>query len=130
MDSIGGRIGSDLERTRLALRRLIEASEYSQRRLELQLGFGRGQLSRLLSGKVALKYHHLVAMLTVLGIEPARFFAGVYPPVWDQPRHGSEDQQLRRLVGIGLVVLDEVERRLLRCEAALDELARRGLIED
>ena len=120
------------------LRWRIQCSPLTQRTLERQLSFSKGYLSQVLRGHVDLKIDHLLALLEALEVEPRDFFAEVAEetldsrggdarggesrpceaaePAW-RPR--AEDGADRALFFAELQSLDEIRRRLARCEQAL-----------
>lgn len=70
-----GEIQAEIERVKALLKRTIAGSGTSQREVERQLGWGEGYVSQILRGKVAFKFKHCFAILTVIGVAPEKFFA-------------------------------------------------------
>lgn len=123
------------------LKRLIRYSELSQRDVEQQAGFSKGYLSQVLGQNLDLKMHHVLIVLGVLDVPPARFFRQVFEPdasgapasVRDferrsEPLSQNLRAQLDTLYGGREEVLDRLDRRLKRCERALDHLEQRGIL--
>jgi len=136
--------GAVREATQAVLARLrwrIQCSSLTQRGLERRLGFSKGYLSQVLRGHVDLKMNHLLALLEVLGVDPGDFFSEVSEdPVY--PMRSLEIQiqaskqpdreigaGLARLYSFGLQSLNDLERRLERCESALGEARTLGLLD-
>lgn len=126
----------------LELRRLIRYSELSQREVEKAAGFSKGYLSQVLGQNLDLKMRHVLQILDVLQVPPGRFFLEVFEPAprADAPpsvrafRQSAEplDDEMRRrvhdLYGRRDDVIEHLGQRLLRCEQALDQLARQGVL--
>lgn len=136
-------VRAESRRATAALRRQIERSPLSQRRLEEKIGFSRGYLSRLLAGRLDLKVWHLMAILDALTVAPGRFFAQLYPRpdrrALETLRKQARNQGLKgrraldRLgsTGVGDLGLDSManlNRRLERCEQILAQLESLGIV--
>jgi len=122
-----------------ALRRLIRVSGLSQRKVEQKVGFSKGYLSQLFAQNLDLKYWHVVAVLRALDEPPQRFFAELYSrpsrhsaldEFYRQAEPPSEEfqEELERLYGTE--AFERLRDRVKRCEQALGELERRGMIEN
>lgn len=125
------------------LRWRIQCSPLTQRALERNLGFSKGYLSQVLRGHVDLKLNHLLSLLEALEVDPGSFFSefGEEPPATGRaaelppPTSGAARPErdiggLVRLYGMGMQSLDDFERRLVRCERALDEARSQGLLPE
>lgn len=77
---------------------LILLKKKPVRQIERELGISQGTLNRILTGKIQLKFVHLLDILTVLDIPFASFFAVAYAPeaVKDS---SAELAQIQRLAG-------------------------------
>lgn len=115
-------------------------SDLSQREVETRLGFARGYLSRLLTGVVEIKYWQLLAILHAMDLEPADFFAELFPRRRHPALEALEDhrrrargrplsRELARLFAFGIESILDLYQRLERCEAALDDLVDLGILE-
>lgn len=114
------------------IRRLIRKSGLSQRKVEQLAGFSKGYLSQLLARNLELKYWHVIAILEVLEIYPARFFTLVYPPVRhsalerfrdsSQPTSEELATELSRLYGSGIQSMRQLRQRMESCEKAISQL--------
>lgn len=121
-----------------ALRLHIKSSPLSQRKIEERAGFSRGYLSQLLTEKLELKVVHIMAVLDVLEVPPAHFFAALYPAArptaLDRFKHSSRldlpelNQTMDALYGLGLESLHRLRHRLARCEDAVEQLEDLGLL--
>jgi len=60
---------------------LIKRERLSQNEVERRLGWSKGSLSRLLSGKRGLEIRHLLQVLEVIKVTPQEFYGLVHPPV-------------------------------------------------
>ncbi len=68
----------ELARAISLLDQLIEAFGGSRRRVDKMLGTGRSRTSQLLTGRLELKFQHILDVLEVLGIETRAFFEVLY----------------------------------------------------
>lgn len=125
-----------LERVRLRLHR----GHLTQREVEKRVGFSRGYLSQLLAGSVEIKLWQLLAVLYVLDLEPADFFAELFPrrrhpaleALDDLGRQGQDNPlsvELARLFAFGIESVFDFYDRLVRLEEALDELTALGVLD-
>ena len=80
------------ETVRLELRKLIRLSEITQRDIENQYGYGKGYLSQVLNGSIALTVRHVFNILGGLKIAPESFFAHVE----DRRREATEREATER----------------------------------
>lgn len=124
------------------LRVLIHVSARTQREIEQIAGFSRGYLSQILGGRAELKLRHLLMILEALDTCPADFFFQLFPrrrnrvlQALDGLRRDSRRFEqplildLARLYGYGIESLEDLERRLERCEDALERLAAAGPVK-
>lgn len=126
------------------LRWRIQCSTLTQRALERNLGFSKGYLSQVLRGHVDLKFNHLLSLLEALEIGAGDFFAELAEepgaraeaPVEAKAAAPERVPTLERGLGLarlytfGLESIDQLERRLERCEAALGQARSLGLLEE
>ncbi|HEY0781062.1 MAG TPA: hypothetical protein VGE98_01300 [Thermoanaerobaculia bacterium] len=68
-----------IERMRWLLRTAIRVSDFTHREIEINLGWSGGSLSRLFSGEVELKIHHVLDILGVIQLPPGEFFQIAFP---------------------------------------------------
>ena len=122
------------------LRLLIFATKITQAEIERRVGFSRGYLSQLLNGAVDMKLHHLLEIADAMGIEAGDFFAALFPrsrpaifDALDDFRRSSRREnpvslELARLYGYGIETIEDLRRRLQRCEDALQDLRQLGVL--
>ena len=123
------------------LRWRIQCSPLTQRTLERQLSFSKGYLSQVLRGHVDLKINHLLALLEALEVGPRDFFVELGEEPLDARGGGdarpcetaetagrprAEEGADQALFFAELQSLDEIRRRLARCEQALLARSPRG----
>lgn len=87
------------EAARQLLRRLIQASGFSQQELEDEMGVAHGYLSRLLSGSKRLMYRHILLVLRLIGVPPSEFFRTLSPRRQPTPVKQVSGEDVRRLLG-------------------------------
>jgi transcriptional regulator with XRE-family HTH domain len=85
----------DDESLRIArlLERLVLFQKLPIQKLEDDMGVGRGFLARIFSGKIDLKYRHLVHILTAIDVAPEAFFKLAY----DIPDDGTASSSSKAL---------------------------------
>lgn len=66
---------ADVKRLADFLRLKIRSAGHFQNAVERRLGWGEGYVSQLLRGNQDLKVKHVYAILRVIGVSPAEFFA-------------------------------------------------------
>lgn len=120
------------------IRRMVGSSGLSHRVVETRAGFSRGYLSQLLSGRRDLKIRHVLAILGAIDRLPGELFGRVYPErrfpalshfqETSSPLSEETGELLERLYGSGVESLNELRRRLARCERAVTELEDLGLV--
>jgi transcriptional regulator with XRE-family HTH domain len=68
----------DVEQLCRVLRQVVQATRYRNRQIEDAIGLGHGTLSRLLSGDLELRVHHLLRLAEFLDVPPGDFFELAY----------------------------------------------------
>ena len=66
------------------LRRKIEEKGFTQLEVQEALSWGRSYISQLLNQQKALRLDQVLLVLDVIGVQPAEFFADLYP-VFSEP---------------------------------------------
>ena len=61
----------------------------TNRELEERLGLSTSYLSRLFNRKIALRYDHVLAIVTGLGLRLDEFFRSAYPPADREPSEAA-----------------------------------------
>jgi len=122
------------------IRKMVKDSGLSQRQVEERAGFSKGYLSQLLARNLDLKLWHVLAILDVFGRSPAEFFSNVYPcsrnPALRQFRSRSQpltdemDEVLAHLYKFGVESLEDLRKRLARCEQAISQLETLGFLDE
>ncbi|HXU44116.1 MAG TPA: hypothetical protein VN783_01215 [Thermoanaerobaculia bacterium] len=74
----------EIRRARQLLAALIHLSNKSRKEIDDLLLNCRGQTSQMITGRVALKYEHIVRVLEVLDVDPGDFFRTLYPKSGDR----------------------------------------------
>jgi transcriptional regulator with XRE-family HTH domain len=69
-----------LDRILTLLRNKIRQRGFTQLEVQEALGWGRSYISQLLTKQKSLRVEQVLLMLNVIGIDPATFFAELYPP--------------------------------------------------
>lgn len=105
------------------------------------MGFARGYLSQVLSGRLELKLGPLLRVLDALALPPGRFFAQVHPrpqrTALEALRKRARQRRLEpprgldRIRGLGDLGVESVASlrfRLERCEEALSQLETLGIV--
>ncbi|MGJ5724846.1 helix-turn-helix domain-containing protein [Brevibacterium sp. H602] len=64
------------------VREALDAEGYKAVQVAEKIGVSKGQMSRLLSGKSAIKFDHLIKLGRILGMDPRRFL-GLSPTTND-----------------------------------------------
>jgi hypothetical protein len=89
-------VDDEVRRALKLLETLMAISGRNRQEIDGRLGEGRGYSSQLLTGRVDLKYQHILAFLEVVEIEPGIFFRILFPDSLEQ-HPGTEDRTLERL---------------------------------
>jgi transcriptional regulator with XRE-family HTH domain len=90
-------IEDEIRRATKLLATLVQIAGLSRQDLDRLLGQGRGYASQVLTGRVELKYRHILAILEVVDVEPGIFFRVLYPEP-DEPRQGAGGRVMERLL--------------------------------
>ena len=61
------------------LETVIQAAGLTRKDLDQRLGAGPGYVSQVLTGRMELKFRHILAVLRALDVEPSLFFQTLYP---------------------------------------------------
>lgn len=62
-----------------ALQTALRYKDGTRQKLERELGYSRGYISKILNGTVEMRVRHIFEILGALGIEPWEFFQLAYP---------------------------------------------------
>ncbi len=103
---------ADVDEVVAALRQLVRSQDRTQRSIESQNAFQSGYLSQVLQGHISLSVRHLLGILNSLDVSASAFFAQLQDQANDHPE----------------LLLSEVREKMARYDAALDELAEKGIL--
>jgi hypothetical protein len=87
-------IDDEIRRARKLLETLVKIAGLNRQEVDGRLGQGRGYTSQVLTGRVELKYRHILAFLEVVDIDPGMFFRVLFPEVSDLSRRREPDGRL------------------------------------
>ena len=107
-------IDDEVKRAARLLETMMKMAGVNRQELDQRMDAGRGYSSQVLSGRMELKYRHILAMLAALDVEPATFFGILYPPREELLGGGTS---MERLLG-QLRRISPVERASERPEPA------------
>ncbi|MEM6455002.1 MAG: hypothetical protein AAF772_07895 [Acidobacteriota bacterium] len=82
-----------VELLRRDLRAQVRASSETQRAIERRNGYTQGYLSQVLKGHITLSMRHVFGLLLALDIEPAEYFARLFPRSEDGENSTKEQLQ-------------------------------------
>lgn len=79
----------------------MQAAGMTRKDLDQKLGAGPGYVSQVLTGRMELKFRHILAILRALDVEPSVFFQTLYPE--DRPATDAVvmEEFLRRFQKLG-----------------------------
>src|SRR4051812_8658635 len=86
-------IQDDVERALKTLDFFLRISGRSRQELDRRIGQGRGFTSQVLTGRVKLRFDHVVQILEGANVDPSRYF-GVLYPVAEEDRKPLKELQL------------------------------------
>jgi hypothetical protein len=89
-------IDDEIRRARKLLETLMTISGLNRQEVDRRLGQGRGYASQVLTGRVELKYRHILAFLEVVDVEPGMFFRVLFPDASEE-RQGPAGRMAERL---------------------------------
>lgn len=94
-------VEDDVQRAKKLLETVIHASGLTRREMDKRLGAGPGYVSQVLTGRMELKYKHILAILDALEIDAAVFFQTLFPEVEPVSGQGVVEEFMRRLHKLG-----------------------------
>lgn len=86
---------AEMLRIAALLETLVLVRKVPIRKTEKALGLSNGYLARVFSGKIELKYRHILDILAVVGMEPRDFFELAYPEGGRSPESSDLVHKLR-----------------------------------
>ncbi len=72
-------IEDEVRRATKLLETVMQAAGLTRKELDQRLGAGPGYISQVLTGRMELKFRHILAILRALDVEPSVFFQTLYP---------------------------------------------------
>jgi transcriptional regulator with XRE-family HTH domain len=72
-------IDDEVRRATKLLETVMQAAGLTRKDLDQRLGAGPGYVSQVLTGRMELKFRHILAILRALEVEPSVFFQTLYP---------------------------------------------------
>jgi transcriptional regulator with XRE-family HTH domain len=72
-------IDDEVRRATKLLETVMQAAGLTRKDLDQKLGAGPGYVSQVLTGRMELKFRHILAILRALEVEPSVFFQTLYP---------------------------------------------------
>lgn len=72
-------IEEEVRRATKLLETVMQAAGLTRKDLDQKLGAGPGYVSQVLTGRMELKYRHILAILRALDVDPGVFFQTLYP---------------------------------------------------
>jgi transcriptional regulator with XRE-family HTH domain len=72
-------IDDEVRRATKLLETVMQAAGLTRKDLDQRLGAGPGYVSQVLTGRMELKFRHVLAILRALEVEPSVFFQTLYP---------------------------------------------------
>ncbi len=94
-------IDDEVRRATKLLETVMQATGLTRKDLDQRLGAGPGYVSQVLTGRMELKFRHILAILRALDLQPSVFFQTLYPedrPVTDA---AVMEEFLRRFQKLG-----------------------------
>ncbi len=94
-------IDDEVRRATKLLETVMQAAGLTRKDLDQKLGAGPGYVSQVLTGRMELKFRHVLAILRALEVEPSVFFQTLYPE--DRPSTDTVvmEEFLRRFQKLG-----------------------------
>jgi transcriptional regulator with XRE-family HTH domain len=94
-------IDDEVRRATKLLETVMQAAGMTRKDLDQKLGAGPGYISQVLTGRMELKFRHILAILRSLEVEPSIFFQTLYPE--DRPATDAVvmEEFLRRFQKLG-----------------------------
>jgi len=72
-------IDDEVRRATKLLETVMQAAGLTRKDLDQRLGAGPGYISQVLTGRMELKFRHVLSILRALEVEPSVFFQTLYP---------------------------------------------------
>lgn len=79
----------------------MQAAGLTRKDLDQKLGAGPGYISQVLTGRMELKFRHILAILRALDVEPNLFFQTLYPDARPSTDQAVMEEFLKRFQKLG-----------------------------
>jgi len=79
----------------------MQAAGLTRKDLDQRLGAGPGYVSQVLTGRMELKFRHILAILRALDVEPSLFFQTLYPETRPATDQAVMEEFLKRFQKLG-----------------------------
>ncbi len=94
-------IEDEVRRATKLLETVMQAAGLTRKELDQRLGAGPGYVSQVLTGRMELKFRHILAILRALDVEPSVFFQTLYPESRPSSDAVVMEEFLRRFQKLG-----------------------------
>lgn len=94
-------IDDEVRRATKLLETVMQAAGMTRKDLDQKLGAGPGYVSQVLTGRMELKFRHILAILRALDVEPSVFFQTLYPESRPSTDAVVMEEFLRRFQKLG-----------------------------
>ncbi len=114
-------VQQEIDRALTLLKNEVRARGFTQREVQTALGWGRSYISQLLTRQKTLRLEQVLLILRVVGGDPAKFFAELYPlqpaatAVGHQPADMAESAAELHCLLVGTLDL-LIEKKLISAE--------------
>lgn len=95
-------IEDEVRRATKLLETVMQATGLTRKELDQRLGAGPGYVSQVLTGRMELKFRHVLAILRALDVEPNVFFQTLYPGDRPSSDQAVMEEFLKRFQKLGL----------------------------
>jgi transcriptional regulator with XRE-family HTH domain len=94
-------IEDEVRRATKLLETVMQAAGLTRKDLDQRLGAGPGYVSQVLTGRMELKFRHILAVLRALDVEPSLFFQTLYPDARPATDQAVMEEFLKRFQKLG-----------------------------
>lgn len=98
-------VDDEVKRATRLLETVMQAAGLTRKELDQRLGAGPGYISQVLTGRMELKYRHIISILRALEVDPGAFFQTLYPELRPAAAEvGMVEEFLKKLQKLGVGV--------------------------
>ena len=94
-------IEDEVRRATKLLETVMQAAGLTRKELDQRLGAGPGYISQVLTGRMELKFRHILAILRALDVDPNVFFQTLYPGDRPSSDQAVMEEFLKRFQNLG-----------------------------